>query len=342
MARLRVGVIGVGHLGKEHARILAGLPGVELTGVADVNFEQARAVAARLATRAFSDYRPLVGGIDAAVVAVPTAHHFAVAADCLRHGIALLVEKPLAATPEHAEELVSLARRHGVALQVGHVERFNPAFEELLRLPLRPRLVSCRRLGPFTGRCTDTGAVLDLMVHDLDLVLALVNSPAVNVQAAGVTLLGGHEDVAQAHVTFANGCVADLTASRSNPVPVRQMQVWGPEGHACVDFARRSLTLVQPTEQARRLPPSAPVRPGEGAATYLETLELSRVEGDQLTRELQEFVLCVRTGARPRVRGEEGRDAVALAARVLHGIAARSADRPATPPRPLFPSATAA
>jgi predicted dehydrogenase len=324
MGRLRVGVVGVGHLGKEHARILAGLPDVELVGVADVNLAQARAVAGRCGTRPFSDYRALLGGIDAAVVAVPTAYHHAVAGELLRHGIPLLVEKPLALNRAQAEELVDLARRHGVLLQVGHIERFNPAFEELQRRPLRPRFVHCQRLSSFTGRSTDIGAVLDLMIHDLDLLLALTAAPVTHVQATGLTLLGGHEDVAEAHIVFAGGCTAHLTASRVNPAPFRRMQVWGPEGHACVDFARRQVTLAQPSSGAAAEPP-------------LQVLELDRNQGDQLTRELQEFAAGVRTGARPRAGGEEGRDVLAVADRILACIAAQAAPAQAAgAPQKLF------
>jgi predicted dehydrogenase len=322
MGRLRVGVVGVGHLGKEHARILASLPDVELAGVADVNLTQARAVAARCDTRAFSDYRPLLGGVDAAVIAVPTVYHHAVAGEFLRQGVPLLVEKPLAVNREQADELVDLARRRGVLLQVGHIERFNPAFEELQRRPLRPRFVSCQRLSGFTGRSTDIGAVLDLMIHDLDLLLALVGATVTEVRATGLTLLGGREDVAQAHLTFATGCTAHLTASRVNPAPFRRMQVWGHEGHACVDFARRQVTLAQPTHAAAPEPP-------------LQVVDLDRNQGDQLTRELQEFVHSLRTGAPPLVGGEEGRDAVALADRILACITATATPAPG-PPQKLF------
>jgi predicted dehydrogenase len=324
MGRLRVGVVGVGHLGKEHARILATLPDVELVGVADVNLAQARAVAARCETRAFSDFRPLIGGVDAAVIAVPTAHHHVVAGEFLRQGVPLLVEKPLALNRPQADELVDLARQKGVLLQVGHIERFNPAFEELQRRSLQPRVVHCQRLSGFSGRSTDIGAVLDLMIHDLDLLLALVGTAVTEVRATGLTLLGGHEDVADAHLTFADGCTAHLTASRVNPGPFRRLQIWGPEGHACVDFARRQVTLAQPTGAAAPQPP-------------LEVLELDRNQGDQLTRELQEFIHSLCTGARPRVCGEEGRDAVALADRILGCIAAGAVPAPGAPQK-LFTS----
>jgi predicted dehydrogenase len=320
MRRLRVGVVGVGHLGKEHARILATLPEADLVGVADVNPAQAQAVAARAGTRAFGDYRDLLGALDAAVIAVPTVHHHAVAGDFLRRGVPLLVEKPLASNRDQAEELVDLAGRRGTLLQVGHIERFNPAFEELQRRSLQPRFVHCQRLSSFTGRSTDIGAVLDLMIHDLDLLLALVGSEVTEVRATGLTLLGGREDMAEARLTFANGCTAHLTASRVNPAPFRRMQVWGPEGYAGVDFARRQVTLAQPAF---------------GAGPPLQLLDVDRNQGDQLTRELQEFLHSLATGARPRVGGEEGRDAIALADRILADIATQEQMAPGTP-RKLF------
>src|SRR5262249_55503510 len=188
MSRLRLAVIGVGHLGKEHARILAGMPEVELVGVADVNAEQARAVAARCGTRAYGEYWPLLNLVDAAVIAVPTLSHCEIAAEFLRRGLPLLVEKPLAANLEQANELVELARTHKTALQVGHIERFNPAFRELEGRPLQPKFVTCERLGPFSGRSTDIGVILDLMIHDLDLLLQLVRAPVAAVAAVGVSL----------------------------------------------------------------------------------------------------------------------------------------------------------
>jgi predicted dehydrogenase len=328
MTRLRLAVIGVGHLGKEHARILAGLPDVDLVGVADVNAPQAEAVALRCGTRAYPDYRSLLPLVDAAVVVVPTVYHHTVAAEFLRRGIHVLVEKPLAPDPAQAEELVALARLQGVTLQVGHIERFNPAFEQLCRRPLRPKFVACERLGSFTGRSTDIGAVLDLMIHDLDLLLALVRSPVRDAQALGLSVLGGNEDVAQARVVFEDGCVAHLSVSRVSATPSRRMQVWGAEGFACLDFAKKHLTLVQPSDELRRhrldprrLDPAGLARlKAELYGRHLQTLELDCQGGDQLTCELQDFLHCVRSGERPRASGEEGRDAVALAGRVLESL----------------------
>lgn len=328
MARLRLGVVGVGHLGKEHARILAGLPDVALIGVADPNIAQAEAVSLRCATQAYSDHRPLLDLVDAAVIVAPTAHHHAIACDFLRRGIPLLVEKPLAADFDRAEEMVNLAHEHGTILQVGHIERFNPAFEELSRRPLRPKYISCERCGGFTGRSTDVGAVLDLMIHDLDLVLALVQSKVTSVWAMGVALLGGHEDMARARVTFANGCVADFAVSRVHPAPIRRMQIWGAEGYAGVDFAKRHLTMMQPSEavrqgryDSRRLDATSTASlKAELFGRHIQMQEINCNGGDQLTAELQDFLASIRHGRSPRVDGTAGRDAVALATRIIDSL----------------------
>jgi predicted dehydrogenase len=328
MLRLRLGVVGVGHLGREHARIVASLPEAQLVGVADTNGDQAETVARRLGTCAYHDHRPLLNEVDAAIIAVPTRFHHAVACDFIRRGIPLLIEKPIAHTLEQAEELVELARRHGALLQVGHIERFNPAFEDLLQRPLQPKFVTCQRLGLFSGRSFDIGAVLDLMIHDLDLVLALVQAPVRSVDAVGVSILGGHEDVANARLVFENGCVVVLTANRLSNAPIRQMSVWGPEGYASIDYARRRLTLIQPAEPLRWLrqnlqnlePAMLASVKNELFGRHLQVLKLHHNAGDQLTNELQDFIRCVQTGSRPRASGEAGRDAVALALRILDRI----------------------
>jgi len=345
-------VVGVGHLGKEHARILAALPEVELVGVADVNFEQAQAIARRLGTQAFADYWPLLNLVDAASIVVPTTHHHAVASEFLRRGLPVLVEKPLALDVQQAESLVDLGLRHQTVVQVGHIERFNPAFEELLNRCMQPKFVACQRHGIFTGRSTDIGVVLDLMIHDLDLLLALVRSPVVDVQAVGMTVFGRHEDVGQAWLRFDNGCVAAVSANRASCTPSRQMQVWAPEGYARVDFSTRKLTLMQPSDEVRRLgldprrldPASLARLKDELFGRHLQLVELDRNQGDQLTRELQHFVQCVRTGATPRVSAADGRDAIALAQRILHCMRTHRwdgrADGPSGPtqlPPPLGP-----
>lgn len=325
MSRLRVAVVGVGHLGKEHARILASLDEVELVGVADVNLEQARHVAHQLGTQSFNDYWPLLNLVDAASIVVPTTMHHGVASEFLRRGIPVLVEKPLAPNQQEADQLVELADRQGTILQVGHIERFNPAFEELTRVALHPKFIRAERQGPFSGRSFDVGVVLDLMIHDLDLILTLVKSPVVEVQALGVSVFGGHEDVANARLTFAEGCVAEVTASRASQRPRRHMHLWGPEGYAALDFAKRQVTLVQPSEELRtqglnpaRLDPSARARIREDLFDrYLETVTRDGQAQDQLTCELRDFVRAVRTGNSPRVTGHDGRAALVLAERIV-------------------------
>lgn len=352
MQRVRMAVIGVGHLGKEHARILSGMSDVELIGVADVNREQAKAVALRCNTTAFEDYWPLLNLVDAATIVVPTTNHHAIAGEFLRRGIPVLVEKPLALTVAQASELCDIARQQGVPLQVGHIERFNPAFEEVARRTLQPKYVECERVGPFSGRSTDIGVVLDLMIHDIDLLLSLVRSPARTVDGVGLALFGQHEDIANVRISFENGCVANLTASRAAATAARHMRVWAPEGYVGIDFSRRGLKFIQPSEQfrrhglgARKLEPSVlAMLKTEMFGRHFEVLHLDCNQGDQLTTELQHFVQCVRTGATPRVSGEDGRDAIALATRIIDSIRSHPwegrADGPTGPtqlPAPLGP-----
>ena len=333
MTPLPVAVVGVGHLGKEHARILSSMPGVQLVAVIDPNLAQAEGVATRCNTRALADYRAILGSIEGAVIAAPTCHHHAVARDFLRGGVGLLVEKPLASNPEQARELVEIAKANRATLQVGHIERFNPAFEELQSRDLAPRYIVCERYSGFSGRSTDVGVVLDLMIHDIDLVLALVRSPVAGVEAMGVSVLGGNEDMVQARVRFENGCVADLTASRVHPEPLRRMRVWGAEGYAGVDFAKRTLSLMQPGDHLRqgridmsRLDPATVASlKTELFGRHVHTTEVdcsTRHERDQLTRELDDFVGCLRTGSAPRVGGEAGAEALELASRILTSLGA--------------------
>jgi predicted dehydrogenase len=331
MARLRMAVIGVGHLGQHHARILAGLPDVELVGVVDANPEQARAIATKLGTTPYSDFEPLIGHVDAVSVVTPTIHHHAVASAFLKARVPTLVEKPVCRTVAEADDLIALAAEAKVPLQVGHIERFNPAFEELVRRPIRPKFVEAERHGPFTGRSIDIGAVLDLMIHDLDLLLALVGSPVTHVSAVGAAVFGGYEDMVNARLEFENGCVAHVTASRITRHPKRRLRVWAPEGYAGIDFVTRKLTLVQQSEELRQygiradqLDAAAKARlKDEVFGRYLQVLNLDADRKfDQLTAELKHFIDCVRTGRTPRVTGTDGRNALELAERVLASLRA--------------------
>jgi len=336
--KLSVAVIGVGHLGKEHARILAQMPGVDLIGVVDPHTPQAQAVAQRCGTQAYHDYRPLLGRLQAAIVAAPTAHHHSIACDLLRAGVPLLVEKPLANSREQGIEMVALARRHNTLLQVGHIERYNPAYEELLRQRLVPRYLRCERYGGFTGRSGDVGAVLDLMIHDIDLVLNLVGEPVQRVEALGAALLGGHEDLAQARLTFAGGCVADLAVCRVSPEVRRCMQLFGMRGSATVDWASKTLCVYRPTSELRGVDSrhlTAEQLADLKAHFFDKYLAVQKIDcaahhaEDQLTRELAEFLACVRTGSTPRVDGAAGLAALEVASRVLDSVHVRDLRRAA-------------
>src|SRR5262249_17327495 len=262
-------------------------------------------------------------------IAAPTLYHHAISRSFLERGIPVLVEKPITTTLAQADELVEIAAAQGIPFQVGHIERFNPAFEELTRRPLNPNLIESDRHGPFTGRSTDIGAVLDLMIHDLDLILSLVRSPVRDVYALGAQVFGGHEDIVNARLTFANGCVASVTASRISPRPKRKLRVWAPAGYAGIDFVEKRLTWGHPSDDVRRYGPSNwrldPARreqlKQEVFGKHMETLELDCVrDHDQLTAELRHFVGSVKTGRIPRVTGEDGRDALALADQILASV----------------------
>jgi len=329
MNRIRMAVVGVGHLGKEHARVLSSFSDVDLVGIADVNYQHAKSIADRCRTAAFDNHEDLFDQVDAVSIAAPTLYHHAIGRSFLERGIPVLVEKPITTTLAQADELVDIAASQNLPFQVGHIERFNPAFEELTRKPLTPKLIESERHGPFTGRSTDIGAVLDLMIHDLDLILSLVRSPVRDVYALGAQVFGGHEDIVNARLTFENGCVASVTASRISPRPKRKLRVWAPEGYAGIDFVEKRLTLVQPSDEVRRyglsqrqLDPNRREQLKQDVfGKHMETLELDCVrDHDQLTAELRHFVGCVRSGRMPRVSGEDGRDALALADRILASV----------------------
>jgi predicted dehydrogenase len=340
MSRLRVGVVGVGHLGQNHARVLAAIPGVELVGVVDTRIEQARAVAERTGTEPLTDYRALLDRVDAVSIAVPTAAHRVVAGAFLERGISTMIEKPLATTLADAEELVAQARARGAVLQVGHIERFNPALTVLDGFPMRPKYVTADRLSTYTFRSTDIGVVLDLMIHDIDLVLAMIPAPVRSVAAVGVSIFGGHEDVANARIAFEDGSIANLTASRASYQAVRKMRLWGAEGYATLDFAARQGTIVRPSESLRRgrldlegldLTQPAAIK----SHLFGKILRVDQVQAagrEPLALELEDFVQAARGLGSPRVGGHDALRAMRLADQVLQSINSHQWEGVATTP----------
>ncbi len=325
---LNIAVIGAGHLGKFHARLLAKMPGVNLVGVADPIAPARDALAAECNTRAIADYRELVGQIDAAVIAVPTKYHHLVSLSLIEQGIHLLVEKPITSTLAEADELIAAAKRKNVVLQVGHIERFNPALASVLPHLDQPRYIEAARHSGYTFRSTDVGVVLDLMIHDIDLVLSLVRSPVKHVDAIGTAVLGPHEDVAQTRLTFHNGCVANLSASRVSYLPARQMQIWSRDVYASVDFATRGATLVRPGKSLI----DGTFRGDDLSAAekqhlkdhlfedLLPTEKFTAEASNAMLDELTDFTISIQTGRLPRVTGEHGRQALAVAYQVLDSI----------------------
>lgn len=319
MDRVRVGVVGVGFLGQHHARIYADLPGAQLVAVADEDASRAAAVAAKHGCVA-TDLRGLLGEVEAVSVVVPTLRHHEIARHCLEAKLHVLVEKPLAATVEEAQDLTALASARGLVLQVGHVERFNSALRAAFGSrrggPAReafqpPNLVECRRWAPFSARGADVDVVLDLMIHDLDIVLALAGAPVEDVQANGVRVLSATTDVAHARVVFQNGCVATFSASRLAPAKVREIHLYDADQFWVLDLLQQTAVVGRRSVGS---PGSSPV--------VMESLRGDHQ--DALRLELEAFLESVSTGAEPLVSGREGTAALELAFAIMEEIARHS------------------
>ncbi len=306
-AAVRAAVVGVGHLGREHARILAALAGVELVAVVDIDRARAEAVAAATGCRAVRDLRDLVGGVDAVTVAVPTAAHAEVGVPLLERGIGVLVEKPLARSVAEAERMLTAARGSGATFAAGHTERYNPAVTAVRSLVSNPRFIEGHRLGTFPERSLDIDVVLDVMIHDLDLMLSLVSADVTSIEAVGVPVLTDRVDIANARLRFASGCIANLTASRISRERVRKVRFFQKDSYVAVDFAAQGAEAWQL------------VRP-PGGDPAIQGGQLPVTQAEPLERELADFVGAVRERRRPLVTGEDGLRAVALAQRVTDAM----------------------
>jgi predicted dehydrogenase len=332
--RVRVGVIGTGSLGQHHARIYAEMAAagrVDFTGVYDVNADAARQHAGKHNTRAFASIEEAAEASDALSIVTPTSTHFGIAREMLKGGKHLLVEKPMTSNSQQATELVQLAQRHGSVLQVGHIERFNPVFQYLQNVATAPRFIESHRLSPFPARSTDVGVVLDLMIHDLDIVLAFVKSPVVSVDAVGIPVLSKSEDIANARLKFANGCIANLTVSRVSVERVRKIRVFssGPEtSYISLDYRAQEgfIYRLGREDQAesslfRKLlhaKDSTIVSQFGGKKIVREPVPITKDE--PLKLELEHFVECVREKQKPLVDGEAAMRALDLAFEITRQI----------------------
>lgn len=307
---LRIAVVGVGHLGRHHARILGAMPGVELVAVVDVNRPRAEEVAAANHTKALFDYRDLVGQVDAVTVAAPTELHSAIGSAFLTAGVPTLVEKPLARSLAEADALLAAADG-GALLAVGHTERFNPAVRAAAPQLADPRFIEVHRLGTFPERSLDIDVVFDLMIHDLDVVLSIVKSDVESIEAVGVPVITPRVDIANARLRFRNGCIANLTASRISRERVRKIRFFQTAAYLSIDYAAQKVDVWRLVTR-------------DGGAPSIEGGELEVATAEPLERELADFVDAIRTKRQPLVPGREGRRALALAQQIADKMKSQS------------------
>ena len=307
--KLRVGVIGTGYLGKFHAEKYARMPDVELVGVADINAQQAGEVAAKFNTEALTDYRRMLDRVDAVSVVVPTSIHFKVSKDFLNHDVDVLIEKPITTTLKEADTLIDIAESRGLIIQVGHLERFNPAVVALRGIVKKPMFIESHRLSIFKPRATDVSVVLDLMIHDIDIISNFARSRLKSIHAAGIPVVSDQVDIANARLEFDNGCVANVTASRISTRNERKIRLFQRDAYISVDFANQQITIVRQDDS----------QPG-GIIPGMGIEQLSFAKADALDDELKSFVRSVKHRQVPEVNGPVGRHALEIALDVMDQI----------------------
>ncbi len=302
MEKIKVGVVGVGHLGAIHAKDYFRLDNVKLVGVCDCNLERSLEIGKRFRTASYSDYEDLFDKVDAASIVVPTSLHYNVAKEFLKRGIHVLIEKPVTKTLSEADELIQIAKEQNVILQVGHIERFNSAVLAIEPHIKTPKFIECQRLGPFHKRVQDVGVVLDLMIHDIDIVLGLMKKEVVEIEAVGLSTISNYEDVANVRITFDDGTIADITASRVTKDVVRKMRIFQEDSYLSLDYVTQEAMIFRKT----------------GDKILTEKIRIKKKE--PLKKELKSFIECVRTGKKPIVSGVEGRRALAVALEIVKKI----------------------
>jgi predicted dehydrogenase len=327
MEKIKMGVVGTGHLGSLHAKMYAQIPSVELVGVFDLDGERAKKIAAEFGTRAFADVGELLGMVQGVNIATTTTAHFEVARQALERGIHTFIEKPITETIEQARTLVGIAEKNKLALQVGHIERFNPAILALEQYRIRPLFIESHRLAQFNPRGSEVAVVLDLMIHDIDLILSLVRSPVTRIDANGVAVVSGSEDIANARLQFENGCVANVTASRISQNKMRKMRLFQNDAYISIDFSQGLSEVfrlvdendpnVKPTMMLGKI--------DQGSQKRLIVYEQPEVkEVNALKYELELFVRSIQDGTEPAVTGKDGLQALEVAQEILRMIAANT------------------
>lgn len=329
MSSLRVAVVGAGHLGVIHSKLLAQVRGAELVAIVEANAERRDFIANQFHVPVFATHQEIIGVANAAVIAAPTFLHFEIAKDLLAADIDLLVEKPLTIGAEAARELAQLAKSRRRVLQVGHIERFNPAWADTVAKLGAVKYIEAVRASSFPGRCLDVGVVLDLMIHDIDLVLSLTEAPITSVEASGMAVITDFEDIAETRLTFADGLVANLRASRISPTASRRMQLYGSHGYADIDFGKPGAQCILPEasilNRQFRLENAGPLNQFREALFdhWLKSETIATEPRNAILDELHDFVIAVNCGSDPMVNGDAGARAVETAERVLAAIAKR-------------------
>lgn len=322
MEKVKVGVVGVGHLGRHHLRIYSELPEAELIGIYDTDLVKAKAKAEEFNTRYFEELDTLLEKTQAVSLVVPTSAHFSVGMEILRNGINLLIEKPIAETVDQAEKLILSAKEKNLTLQVGHIERFNPAFKVIQGVNLDPKFIESHRLAPFVPRGTDVAVILDLMIHDIDLILSLVEDQVKSIDAAGVSVISESEDIANARITFERGCVANVTASRVSARPMRKLRLFQKDTYISMDLLTKKTEIY-------RLVESEEIK--EGEKTVVGNIPLDRGKSilyekpqiedeDMLFSEIKSFLMAVKEKTKPRVSGEDGKKALGIALEIAKKV----------------------
>jgi len=302
MEKTKIAVIGTGRLGTFHSKVYSRLDNVKLVGVCDCNLERAIEIGKKYHTASFSNYEDLFDKVEAVSIAVPTSLHYNIAKDFLKNGIHVLIEKPITKTLSEADELIDIAKEKGLLIQVGHVERFNSAVLAIEPYLEKAKFIECQRLGPFHKRVEDVGVVLDLMIHDIDIVLGLMKQGVINIEAVGLSTISDHEDVANVRITFEDGTIADITASRVTKDVVRKMRIFQENSYLSLDYLNQEAAIFRKT----------------GDKIIKEKIKIKKKE--PLKKELKSFIECVRTGKKPLVSGVEGRRAVQVALEIIDKI----------------------
>jgi predicted dehydrogenase len=319
--KLKIAVIGVGHLGKEHARIYSDMPDVSLAGIVDINKERGEEAAQRYSAKYYSSYKDILGKVDAVSVVVPTKSHYEIAKELLKNGIPVLVEKPMTGTVSEAEELIRLSKSNNTVLQPGYVERFNPAIQAIQKLDVSLKFIECHRLSPFTFRSADISVVFDLMIHDIDIILYLSKSKVKKIDAVGVNVISDKEDIANARIQFENGCVANITASRVSFEPMRKIRLFSEDSYISLDYQKQEamiykkspeLTLKSINVEDKDVSTIKDLK----SFVFGDLLKIERIKMDNqepLKKEIESFVNCIKNGENPVVSGEEGLTAIKTA-----------------------------